>query len=81
MNLLSKSGYCMPFEERNGQVQSHWATGNRHIHSPVRNFSIMAWISRQTATCLQHWLTELSAVSEALQHTGYTKLSVTENMK
>ena len=34
MNLLSKSGYCMPFEERNGQVQITLGYGKQtHPHS------------------------------------------------
>ena len=34
MNLLSKSGYCMPFEERNGQVQITLGYGKQtHQHS------------------------------------------------
>ena len=34
MNLISKSGYCMPFEERNGQVQITLGYGKQtHPHS------------------------------------------------
>ena len=43
MNLLSKSGYCMPFEERNGQVQitlgygkqTHPLSGEEFFHHGV----------------------------------------------
>jgi len=44
MNLLSTSGYCMPFEEKDRDVQLTLRYGSRNIQRPENHFSIMELI-------------------------------------
>lgn len=52
MNLVSKSGYCMPFEERNGEVNMTLGYGKQNHPVTQEDFFITVWISPHTATSL-----------------------------
>lgn len=53
MNLASASGYCMPFEERNGEVKLLLGYGEQTHPKTGDKFFTTAWTSAHTAT---YWL-------------------------
>lgn len=57
MNLASASGYCMPFEERNGEVKMLLGYGEQTHPKTGEKFSTTAWTSAHTATYWLRWPT------------------------
>lgn len=51
MMLHSDSGYCMPFEERNGEVTMSLGYGKQKHPHTGESFSIMELTSRSRTTC------------------------------
>ena len=51
MILHSDSGYCMPFEERNGEVTMSLGYGKQKHPHTESHFSIMELTSRSETTC------------------------------
>lgn len=58
MMLQSKSGYCMPFEERGKDVELALGYGNQKHPVTGEPFSITDWTSRQITICCQPWQVE-----------------------
>lgn len=52
MNLVSKSGYCMPFEESKGEVSLTLGYGKQIHPMTQEEFSTMVWTSLPTAISL-----------------------------
>lgn len=57
MNLVSTSGYCMPFEERDGEVKMLLGYGEQAHPKSGETFSTTAWISARIGTYWPQWPT------------------------
>lgn len=73
MMLQSKSGYCMPFEERGKDVELTLGYGKQKHPVTGDEFSTTDSTLKQTTICCQPWQAERYRALAMMRHTASTK--------